>query len=85
MYMQQIIKYYFFYKIIVYFSIKCYYIYVTKPLGTIGGQKMKKFLFFLLFGFFFIITLGIVNFEKKEIIPEKKHLKKLYPAFHIGR
>lgn len=46
---------------------------------------MKKFLFFLLFGFFFIITLGIVNFEKKEIIPEKKHLKKLYPAFHIGR
>lgn len=46
---------------------------------------MKKFLFFLLFGFFFIITLGIVNFEKKEIIAEKKHLKKLYPAFHIGR
>ena len=46
---------------------------------------MKKFLFFLLFGFFFIITSGIIYFEKKEIIPEKKHLAKLYPAFHIGR
>ena len=84
--MQQILKYYFFYKIIVYFSIKCYYIYVAEHLfEQKGGPKMKKFLFFLLFGFFFIITLGVIYFEKKEIIPEKKHLAKLYPAFHIGR
>ena len=61
------------------------YILSQTVLNKIGVKKMKKFLFYLLFGFFFIFTIGIIYIEKKEIIPEKRHLDKLYPAFYIGR